>query len=275
MLVRSSTVTRRSSRSRGWSWPWPTSRATTSRAPRARRASVKPPVDAPTSSTRSPRTSIPNRSRAASSFSPPRPTNRGGGPETVTASPAATSRAGFSATAPFTSTRMAATACWASARLGTSPRRTSSASRRRRAGTQAGGDAAFFLVVAFFAGAFFAGAFFAGAFLAVAFFAGAFFAVAFLAGAFLAVAFLAVAFFAGAFLAGPSSPAPRRRRVGSPGRPGPPPGPRPHRPGQPGGRTAWPLPSARARRARRRSLGPDRATAGRPPRPPTAEPHPP
>ena len=109
-FVRSSTVTRSSSRMRGCSWPWPTSRATTWAAPRVSRQSVKPPVEAPTSSTRRPVTSMSKCVRAASSFSPPRPTNRGGGPVTTSASPAATSRAGLSATAPLTSTRCSATA---------------------------------------------------------------------------------------------------------------------------------------------------------------------
>ena len=86
MFVRSSTRTRGSSRIRGCSWPWPTSRATTRRAPRCSRQSVKPPVDAPTSRATSPSTSMPNPLRAASSLSPPRPTYRGGGPSTTTAS---------------------------------------------------------------------------------------------------------------------------------------------------------------------------------------------
>ena len=44
---------------------------------------MNPPVDAPRSIARRPSTSTANRSRAASSFSPPRPTKRGGGPWTT------------------------------------------------------------------------------------------------------------------------------------------------------------------------------------------------
>ncbi len=86
-FVRSRLVTRSSARSRSWSWPCPTSSATTSAAPRWSRQSVNPPVDAPASSARNPRTSVPNTFSACSSFSPPRPTNRGGGPLTTRASP--------------------------------------------------------------------------------------------------------------------------------------------------------------------------------------------
>ncbi len=78
-LVRSRTTTRGSSRRRQASWPCPTSRATTSRAPRWSRQSVKPPVEAPASSARAPATSRSHATSAASSFSPPRDTNRAGG----------------------------------------------------------------------------------------------------------------------------------------------------------------------------------------------------
>ena len=54
---------------------------------------MKPPVDAPASRARAPTTSRAKRSRAASSFSPPRLTKRGPGPCRTTASAAATSRA--------------------------------------------------------------------------------------------------------------------------------------------------------------------------------------
>ena len=81
-LVRSSEVTRGSRRSRSWSWPRPTSTATTMAAPRWSRQSVKPPVDGAGVEARRPPTSMPKRSRAASSLSPPRPTKRGGGPAT-------------------------------------------------------------------------------------------------------------------------------------------------------------------------------------------------
>ena len=62
---------------RGCSCPWPTSSAITRAAPRWRRTSVKPPVDAPTSRQSSPAGSTPNASSACASFSPPRETNRG------------------------------------------------------------------------------------------------------------------------------------------------------------------------------------------------------
>ena len=75
------------------------------RAPRCSRQSVNPPVDAPASRTRSPVTSTANGSRAASSFSPPRLTNRGGGPCSSTASPAWTKPAGLVGQRPLTSTR--------------------------------------------------------------------------------------------------------------------------------------------------------------------------
>ena len=94
---------------------------------------MKPPVEAPTSSARAPVGSSPNRSSAASSLSPPRDTNRGRS-STSTASCGATRRDGFSAGAPSTVTRPASTASRALARLVASPRRTSSASSRRRTG---------------------------------------------------------------------------------------------------------------------------------------------
>ena len=50
-------------------------------APRWRRQSVKPPVEAPASRARRPRTSMREASRAASSFSPPRLTKRLAGPD--------------------------------------------------------------------------------------------------------------------------------------------------------------------------------------------------
>ena len=53
-LVRSSTRTRSSVRSRQSSWPYPTSTATTSAAPRRSSTSVNPPVDAPASRQRRP-----------------------------------------------------------------------------------------------------------------------------------------------------------------------------------------------------------------------------
>ena len=76
-LVRSMTVTRASLRSDQASCPRPTSIATTCAAPRWSRQSVKPPVDAPTSTARRPATSTPNASSAPASLRPPRETNVG------------------------------------------------------------------------------------------------------------------------------------------------------------------------------------------------------
>ena len=66
--------TRASWRSRASSWSWPLSTATTWRAPWRNSVSVKPPVDAPTSTALAPRTSAvsANRDSAASSLRPPR-----------------------------------------------------------------------------------------------------------------------------------------------------------------------------------------------------------
>src|SRR5829696_4822636 len=111
----------------------------TSAAPRWRRQSVKPPVEAPASRARRPATGTGKRSSAASSFSPPRPTKRGPGPTTSTACPGSTRWAGFEAGAPPTSTRPAATASRACSRVGARPRRTSSTSRRRRRVSRSGG----------------------------------------------------------------------------------------------------------------------------------------
>ena len=73
-LQRSRTVTRASVRNDHASWPRPTSTASTCAAPCWRRQSVKPPVDAPASSARTPSTRTANRASAAASFSPPRDT---------------------------------------------------------------------------------------------------------------------------------------------------------------------------------------------------------
>ncbi len=91
---------------------------------------MNPPVEAPASSAIAPRTSMAKRSRAASSFSPPRPTKRGGGPETTIGSAGSTSRAARAATVPLTSTRPASISAAAWLRLAARWRRTSSASSR-------------------------------------------------------------------------------------------------------------------------------------------------
>ncbi len=73
-----------------------------------------------------------NRCRAASSFSPPRLTKRGGGPTSSMGSPAATSRDGLSATEPDTSTCPCSMRATAWGRVATSPRSTRARSSRRR-----------------------------------------------------------------------------------------------------------------------------------------------
>ena len=93
---RSMTVTRGSDRSRQSSSPYATSRATTCSAPRWSRQSVKPPVEAPTSSARRSSTANSSASRALASLIPPRETN-GGRATTSTSTSSATSWPGFSA----------------------------------------------------------------------------------------------------------------------------------------------------------------------------------
>ena len=118
-LVRSTLRTRGSARSRSWSWLWPTSTATTSAAPCWSAQSVKPPVEAPQSSTRAPSRNGPRSkcSTAPSSLAPARLTHRGGGPCTTIASPGPTWRAALVAGAPPTVTRPAAMSAWARSRL--------------------------------------------------------------------------------------------------------------------------------------------------------------
>ena len=115
---------------------------------------MKPPVEAPASRARRPSTATAKPSRAASSFSPPRPTKRGGSPRMSTGSPGATRRAGLVAMAPPTVTLPASIRAWACWRESTRPRRTSSASSRRRAASYlaAGFLAAGFLAAGFAGG---------------------------------------------------------------------------------------------------------------------------
>ena len=141
MLVRSIGTTRGSRRRRSSNWPRPTSTAHTSAAPRESRTSVNPPVEAPASRQRRPSTAMSHRVSAASSLNPPRLAQVASAPATTKASPAATNRAGLSAGAPPTVTRPAAIASWARSRLGASPRRTNSRSRRRRPGRAGGTEA--------------------------------------------------------------------------------------------------------------------------------------
>ena len=95
-LVRSITVTRSCSRMRQSSSPYATSSAMTCAAPRCSRQSVKPPVEAPTSSAMRPSTGTSSASSAFASFTPPRETY-GGGPLTSSSTSGSTSWPGFSA----------------------------------------------------------------------------------------------------------------------------------------------------------------------------------
>src|SRR5207253_6098598 len=132
--------------------PYPTSTATTRAAPRWSRQSVNPPVDAPASRQSRPSGATAKRSSAAASLPPPRETKDGGGPESATGASSATSDAALVAVIPATVTRPALTASCAWDRLAASPRRTSSASRRRRPIVEA--RYAFPLVDVFFAAVF-------------------------------------------------------------------------------------------------------------------------
>ena len=139
-LVRSITVTRGSLRSDHASWPRPTSIATTCAAPRWSRQSVNPPVDAPTSTARAPvdvdaeRVERARELGAAARHERVGPSARAA---TTIGSAASTWRAAVVAGVPLTETRPAAIASTARARLGASPRRTSSTSRRRRTAQRA------------------------------------------------------------------------------------------------------------------------------------------
>src|SRR6478672_3514521 len=128
-LVRSSTVTRGSVRSRSWSWPYPTSTAITAAAPRCSRQSVNPPVEAPRSRARAPVTSQPNVSSAVASLPPARDTY-GGGAATSIAASSATRVPAFVTTCPSTRTWPAITSPCARPRVSTSPRATSATSSR-------------------------------------------------------------------------------------------------------------------------------------------------
>src|SRR4029077_16629884 len=131
-FVRSITVTRGSIRRLQASGPSPTSTAITRAAPRWRRQSVNPPVEAPASRQSRPPGSTAKRSSAAASLPPARDTKARGGAESATEASAATSDPALVAVTPATVTLPAFTASCAWDRLAASPRRTSSASRRRR-----------------------------------------------------------------------------------------------------------------------------------------------
>ena len=128
-FVRSWTTTRGSRASRSTSWPRPTSMAWTRLAPRRRRTSVNPPVEAPTSRQTRPFGSTPSGTRAPTSLSPPReawsgPAATAIGTASATRSPGFRSRRAPSPSP--TRTRPASTSAWARARDSTSPRSTRS-----------------------------------------------------------------------------------------------------------------------------------------------------
>ncbi len=137
-LVRSRTVTRGSSRSDHASWPRPTSTATTCAAPAWSRQSVNPPVEAPASRARRPRTVDREALERGGELLAPaghEPGRVAGDLDgLVGGRPGGPARG---AGLPPTSTRPAAMASTAWRRLPSSPRRTSSASSRRRTVTAA------------------------------------------------------------------------------------------------------------------------------------------
>src|SRR6185295_12318789 len=128
-------ATRASAARRRSSWPWPTSTPTTRAAPRWSSTSVKPPVPWPTSRQTRPRTSIPQRAIAASSFRPPRETKRSSASSTTSISAeSGSSSPAFLGTAQSRPARQrmpprAISRC-AADRLGATPRSTSSWSAR-------------------------------------------------------------------------------------------------------------------------------------------------
>ncbi len=132
--------TRGSAARRGSSWPRPTSTATTWRAPRLSRTSVKPPVEAPTSRHTRPVGSRPKASRPAASFTPPREAYGWGASASIAALSAISSE-GFRSATPPTRTSPAAIAACARARLAKTPRSTRTMSARLRMGALERGTA--------------------------------------------------------------------------------------------------------------------------------------
>ena len=92
---------------------------------------MNPPVEAPASSHLRSATRTSRESRAPASFSPPRDTKGAGGAANVIETSGETRVAGFVTGMPLTTTFPSWIARPASEREATSPRRTSSASRRR------------------------------------------------------------------------------------------------------------------------------------------------
>src|SRR5439155_16070800 len=109
-----------------------TSTAITAPAPRCKRQSVKPPVEAPTSSAPRPATSTPEDASALASLIPPRETYAGAC-STLSCSSASTSSPGLAARRPCWPTRTSPAITEAAARLreGNRPRSASRLSRRR------------------------------------------------------------------------------------------------------------------------------------------------
>ena len=131
-LTPSMTVTRGSWRSFHASWPRPTSSAATRAAPRRNNTSVKPPVDAPTSRAVRPATTTPSASSACASLTPPRLTYGWSAAAKATLASSGTAVPAFDTVAPSTRTCPASTSARARARVGASPRSTTSASSLTR-----------------------------------------------------------------------------------------------------------------------------------------------
>src|SRR5690606_20785590 len=118
-------TTRGSAATEGCNCPVPTSTAKTCAAPRPRQTSVKPPVEAPTSSTTRPSIATGHRSSACASFKAPRPTQGWAASASITAS-SATFSEGLSITRPSAFTNPVSMAARARARLSKTPRATRS-----------------------------------------------------------------------------------------------------------------------------------------------------
>ena len=131
-LVRSRTTTRGSWRRRRSNCPRPTSTAWTRRAPRCRRQSVNPPVEAPRSAATRPSGRMSKTSRAFSSFSPPRLAKGRPRPRTSSSAVRGIRVPGLSMRCPDMKTSPAISRAWAFSRLGARPRSTRAWSTRIR-----------------------------------------------------------------------------------------------------------------------------------------------
>ena len=132
MLVRSMTTTRGSEASFQSSWPCPTSMQYTRRAPRWSRQSVKPPVEAPTSTATRSFTSSPKVTSACANLIPPRETKGMGSPRRRSAACAPTKSPALSTGRSPSSTWPARMSALAFSRVGASPCSTSARSARTR-----------------------------------------------------------------------------------------------------------------------------------------------